>query len=167
MEKIVNQNFGSELAPSYPGITAYQMPVIPEPESYPATTPTFASELPPSYPSSSSAISQSRGTTQHTTVPVVTSQPSRVTLPSTTSGNIKGAAYTILALSVCSCMICFVFGSPLTIFCLVPAILLAMLVKCEVECVYISICCSLSCSSRSSKTVSLNAGESVCIQWKT
>ena len=167
MEKIPNASpdIGSEAPPSYPGSTAYQTQVIPEPVSYPAKTSTFASdELPPSYPSSSSAISQPKGTSQHTTVPVVTSQPSRVSLSSTISENVNGRADTILALSVCSCITCFIFGSPLTIICFVPAILLAMLVKnVKYVCVYLNIhnysCCS--------KTLSLNVGESVRIKWRT
>ena len=129
----VNPDIGSEVPPSYPGSITYQTPVIPEPVSYPATTSAFASELPPSYPSSSSAISQGKGTTQHTTVAVVTSQPSRVTRSSTTSGNISGAADTILAISVCWCVACFICGSPLTISCFVPAIILALLVKYYVQ----------------------------------
>ena len=128
MEKIpdANPDIGSEVPPSYPGSTTYQTPLITEPESYPATTPTPMSEL-PSYLSSSSAISQSKGTTQHTTVAVVTSQPSRVTRSFATSEN--AAADHVLYLSVCWCVTCFICGSPFTICCFVPAILLALKVK--------------------------------------
>ena len=135
MDPNANSDIGSEVSPSYPGNTTYQTPVIPEPLSYPATTSTFASELPPSYPSSSSAISQSKGTTQHTTVAVVTSQPSRVTRSFATSENV--AADYVLYFSVCCCIACFFFGSPLTICCFLPAILLAMKVKYST---YIHVC---------------------------
>ena len=135
MDPNANPDIGSEAPPSYPGNTTYQTPVIPEPLSYPATTSTFASELPPSYPSSSSAISQSKGTTQHTTVAVVTSQPLRQTRSFATSEN---AADHVLYLSVYCCIACFICGSPLTICCFVPAILLAMKVK---YFTYIRICC--------------------------
>ena len=160
MEKIPNTNpdIGSEVPPSYPGSTAYQTPVIPEPVSYPST---FASELPPSYLSSSSAISQGKGTTQHTTVAVVTSQPSRVTRSFATSDQ-NSAADHVLYLSVCWCVICFICGCPFTICCFVPAILLALKVKyCTYICIYNIFLVFCSWFIR----IFINAGERVCFKW--
>ena len=131
MENIPNASpdINSEVPPSYPGSTTCQTPVLPEPVSYPATTCTFVSELPPSNPSSSNAILQPKGTSQHTTVAVVTSQPLRQTHVHSFATSENVAADSVLYVSVCCCIACFLCGSPLTIFCFVPAIMLALKVK--------------------------------------
>ena len=118
---------GSEIPPSHSGSSAYQTPaVITEPESYPATTPTPMSELPPPYLDSSDAISQPKETTQHTRVAVVTSQPSRHTHSFT---RISEPGSDMLGFSVFCCIICCLCGSPLTLICFVPAIILLSKVK--------------------------------------
>ena len=116
---------GSEVPPSYPGSTAHQIPVINESESYPATTPAPMSELPPPYLDSSDAISQPKETTQHARVAVVTSQPSRQTHSFTRIGE-PGSEFTenMLLYSVFCCFFCCLCGSPLTLICFVPAIIL-------------------------------------------
>ena len=120
---------GSEIPPPYPGSTAYQTPaVITEPESYPATTSTLMSELPPG---NSDAISQPKKTKQRATVASVTTQPLRQTRSSTRIREPYDSALAenMLGFSVCCCIICCLCGSPLTLFCFVPAIMLLSKVK--------------------------------------
>lgn len=99
-----------------------------EPESHLIPTSTFASELLPSYPSSSVAKCHfpTKGNyTEHTTVAIVTSQV-EIKMLFTTG---KTGADNVVVLSVCLCVFCFLFGSPLALLCLVPAILIAREVK--------------------------------------
>lgn len=111
---------GSELPPSYPSSTAQPAVTISETKPYPTQ---FGSELPPSYPGSTAILPPTlpSGTTRHT---VITSQPQpQRQSPFTEREHI--AAERLLVLSVVSCITCFLCGSPLTLACFVPAILLS------------------------------------------
>ena len=102
-----------------------------EMEIIPLTNLDTGSELPPSPLGSSNAITQPKGTAQHTTA-VVTSQPSRLTRSFNRSQHIydiNALAENMLACSLCCCIICCLFGSPFTLFCFVPAIILLSKVK--------------------------------------
>jgi hypothetical protein len=111
---------GSEKPPLYTNSTsqpdAQQEQTFTEPKPYP-TQPYFGSEPPPSYGYASTAIQPTSSVT------VVTSQPtyhSRVRYSDAQSNPEH-----LFAVSVCLAIFCAVCGSPLTLVCFVPAILLS------------------------------------------
>ena len=97
---------GSESPPPYPGGTAHQPSVVTELQP-------SGNQSSPSHPGSSRAISQPNRVPPRTTVPANTSQTSR-------QGNFMEKNCKLL---LC-CAICFLCGTPLTLFCTLPAILL-------------------------------------------
>jgi hypothetical protein len=109
---------GSEKPPLYTDSTPQpDAQNFTEPKPYP-TQPYFGSELPPpSYGYASTAIQPTSSVT------VVTSQPTYHS--HVRRSNAQSNPEQLFAVSVCLAIFCAVCGSPLTLVCFVPAILLS------------------------------------------
>ena len=98
---------GSEKPPLHTNSTSQSDP----------TQPSFGSELPPSYGYASTAIQPTSSVT------VVTSQPTYHS--HVRRSNAQSNPEQLFAVSVCLAIFCAVCGSPLTLVCFLPAILLS------------------------------------------
>ena len=114
------QDDGSKQPPPYVNSVTHQEVTFTDTKPYPIQP----GVQPPSY-SYPATVS-----TQQASVAVVTSQPVSYSLQQTRSTVIASQpADYLFGLSICWCVICLLCGSPLTLFCFVPAIVLALKVN--------------------------------------